>query len=109
MAYFEKHIIFRVSTKSVDNIILSPIDWRRTKQIWNRKEVNRYLFRIKDEYEWFDCNEEIGERLTQFVKEHNKNNELTVLLYQVDPSKPIPQKKFSKMWRKFKSFFDLKK
>lgn len=112
MASVEKQTIFEMPMREVAEITISlDGSWHTTiTRIWGRhKEVDRHLFKIKDDlvgYRWFECNSQMGQELLSLVDEFGKGkNELHVLFNPLRVKEiQQPQKEFLGMWARFKRF-----
>jgi len=112
MASVEKQTVFKMPMKEIGEIVIFlDGDWHAaiTRMWGKRKEVDRYLFKIKGnaptEYCWFECNNQMAQELLNLINQHGKNrDELHVLLNPIRIMEDQSQGKFIHMWQRFKKF-----
>jgi len=111
MASIEKQTIFEIPMKEVADItILFNGSWHQTiTRVWGRKkEINRHVFKIKEDdgWRWFECGDEMGEKILSLVAEFGKNKkELEFFLSPLRVKNIKPKSDFLNMWERFKRLF----
>lgn len=112
MATIEQQTIFELPMKKVAEVtVILKGSWHQTiTRIWGRvKEIDRHLFKVKDDsrdFRWFECSSEMGTDILKLIEEHGKNKkEINLFLNPLRIKDIKPKRDFLNMWQRFKGLF----
>lgn len=115
MAQVDKKILFKMPVHPDTEItLLLDKDWHyKIARIWNRKKIERHIFRIKDEKHgsrWYECGPDLAKEIISTIHKADlgsdlSKDELTLELYPVKIKDISKQEKFLTKWEKIKRLF----